>query len=128
VTDADGASRWLLPALGYTMLAVLPLALLVWWRGPRVLLNPVAFVGLAGGGVLLLIAFVSAALHDYQKWNVLWLVASIAGIAAGAAAAWASGPGDKLDTHVAALTVASGFWLLWWGNIAFDMWRYALRR
>jgi multisubunit Na+/H+ antiporter MnhF subunit len=118
-------AQWLLPAIGYTVLAIFPLALLVRWRGPRILLNIVAFAGLNGGIILLLIEFLSAVTHDFRL-NVPRLIAGIVGVAGGVIAARASGAGDQFDRVVTGLTIASGFWLLWWGYLAADMWRWTL--
>jgi hypothetical protein len=69
-------NQWLLPAIGWSLLAILPLALLVWWRGPGVLLNLVLFAGVVGGGILLLIGFMDAAWHDFRQWYLLRLWAA----------------------------------------------------
>jgi hypothetical protein len=116
----------LLAALGYTALAVLPLAAIVWWRGARVLLNLVLFAGVVGGGILLLIEFVSAAWHDFRQWYLPRLLGGIAAIAVGCWAGWFSGPGDELDNNVVGLAILTGLWFCWWGYVAFEMWRWAL--
>jgi hypothetical protein len=119
---------WLLPAIGFTVLSVVPLALMVWWRGPRVLLNLVLFVGVVGGGILLLIEFMSAAWHDFRQWYLPRLLGGIAAIAVGIAAGWASAPDDDPNPYVMGLSLAAGVWFgFWFGFVAFDMWRYALR-
>src|SRR3954470_21108855 len=102
-------SDWLLPAIGYSALALLPLVLMAWWRGPRVLLTPVLFAGVVGGGILLLIEFVDAAWHDFRQWYLPRLLGGVAAIAVGLAAGWAGGSGDEPD-YVTALTILSGLW------------------
>src|SRR4051812_36154712 len=121
------SAHWLLPAIGFTALAILPLALLVWWRGPRVVLTLVLFAGVVGGGILLLIEVAAAGWDGFQKWYRPRLLGGIAALAIGLAAGWVGGTGDEPD-YVTVLTILSGLWFMFWFSVfAFDMWVYALR-
>ena len=124
----DSPLYWLAYALGFTLLAIAPLGLLAWWRGPRVLLNLPAFAGVVGGAIMLLVAFISAAWQGHAEWNVPLLLGGIAALAIGVAATRASVQPGSLDAHVGVLTVASGFWMTFWGYLAVGMWQSALGR
>jgi len=121
-------NEWLPSAIGFTVLAALPLSLMTWWKGSRVLIDLVLHAAAVGGGILLLIELISASWHGFSEWYLPRLLGGIAALAIAVVAFRLRGPVEEVDRLTSALTVLSGIWFMFWFSaIAFDMWRYALR-
>ena len=121
-------NKWLPSAIGYTLLAAFPISLMMWWRGTKVLWDLLLHFAVVGGGILLLIEFMSAAWHNFGEWYLPRLLGGLAALAVAYVAFRMRGPVDQVDRLTSALTVLSGIWfMVWFAVLAFDAWKWTLR-